>query len=447
MNKLTFRLVLLSVCICLTTFVIAQPPKFKAPVVTINDARLSPPREIPHNNPLPFELKKRSRPFKLIGAENVTASSTSIFSIADNEFKRKDFETDDLPRLKRLLEKAHSNNGTYGGGGCTVYLPSGDYILSDTLEAHDLGCTRIIGEGTGTRIIYNGPAEKPILSITQCYRCEFRGFILATYIKNTKCGIQISNAASGTPGTWVSSACRFDDVHIGAFGTGDMAYGINIDNITNGGPDWNNEHHRFTRVICGNYYVAGCRLYGSNVHATVFDGCELVGSSHDPAAPYGILAEYASFFYWRHGFMYGHSGYDFYLGAFQVLVSIIEFNGEKSEGFVFGGGMTGAPMPIKIENCRWDGLPKEGKPVVLILQPGPVTMRDNRITGILNAVWPQFQMGTFWPGSYTFENNFIASNNDDFPPNIRLKGAWGKVRDSGNIWQRKDGQYQLTPEP
>jgi hypothetical protein len=368
--------------------------------------------------------------------------------VSAGEFRRRPGEDSDSSRLARALEELSASDGLYGPGGCEFVLPPGDYDLSDTLSFRNLGSVYVSGSGTGTRLRYRGPPNRPCVTVAGCYRCEFSRLTLST-AGPASCGILVTNPAPGQPG-WVTSACRFADLHLTAEGGGEYDVGVNVDNTALGGPDANDEDHVFDSVVVGNYKTAAFRQSGSNVHQITYRDCKALGSTHSPPGRYGVLAAYSCFFTWERGFMHGHAAADFMLADFQATVRIRDFNGENSAAFLLTGGPTGAPLPVVVEGGRWDGLPgpptaTDARPVIMVLNPGPCSIRGMRFVS-LNGNWPLVSMGTWGgvPGSYEFSRNHV------FCPQAKSKPGplwgvvpWGSINTSGNVVQWGTGEYDV----
>jgi hypothetical protein len=438
------------VCVLVSTVAAHRYAKPRPPHATRLAAPALAPWQPPADGPSAWAFLQRKLKAPRVGqsAEPPLAGERPRveFSLAD--YPRRDnpdfhaeLEVDDLPRFRRLLADVAASSALYGPGGVGVYIPPGDYFVGDTLEITGLGGVRFHGSFLGSRVYYTGPAGRPAVLVAQCFRCTFEDLCFFTTTKGTSHGLLVTNLP-GDHG-WVSSACLFRNLIVGVAGGGggDVEKAVSIDNTARGGGDTNNEHHRFERVLVSGYSRCGFHQLGSNVHAIVYDGCECYGDSHEPHGQYGLECEYGCFFRWQNGFMTRHAGYDFQLSDFMVGVSIDGFNGEWSEGFIRGNGVTGSPMPIAVANCRWDGVPVAGKSAVQILQPGPLRVQSCRISS-LTGVWPIVGLGTFVPYGAVLECNHIVNLSDPAPPSasvFQIGGPNASVREFANIHQSGGG--------
>ncbi len=373
-----------------------------------------------------------------------------VLSAAD--YPRQAGEEDDTARLRRLLADACKLDGLYGPGGATVYLPPGVYTVSDTLELYNVGTLVLRGERMSSRILYTGPAGKPVFDLVQTYRCRVEDLTVFTKTVGTAAAFRVCNRGpKDPPATWTTTTCEWWRVHVASAEGGDYVNAWDLNSTARGGADANNEHHRFHSCTVGNYVNSAWHIKGSNLHGCFWDGCEATGQSHNPPAKWCVDAEYGSYVRWAGGYTNGHSHGVFHLGSFQMLVDINGHNSENETRLVVGEGPTGAPMPITLRNCRCDCTPPADGLVVWVKQPGPLTISGNRFVS-LNRNRPGVRVESFAGGSVIFEGNYISAQKapDPVASALQVSGPF-RVRDSRtNVYQKKNNafvQFGNDPPP
>lgn len=344
--------------------------------------------------------------------------------------------------LQDWIDKACRLDGFYGPACGTLHVPPGEYRTTDTLAVGSVAGLRLSGDGLATRIVYDGPPGRPVVELRSSAHCDLSGLTLFTKTPGTAAAVRVTNNGPGDPSPgWAGSCNDFSRLFAGAYpgtpGSYAVAYDLNI--TARGGPDQNNDFPAFRRCTAANYSYAGWRVLGANLHGTRLDNCQALGQG---AGKYGICCDYGSFASVEGGYFNGHTESDVAALDFQMVVVIRYLRSEGSARLFLAGGPTGAPLPVDITGCVWDGDPREGEFVVDNLNPGPFVFHANTVRS-RNGVNPRMRLWGLGPVSASVRSHF-AGGTFTAPA---VGNSPGAVEASGCLHQQPDGSVVLAPVP
>ncbi len=354
--------------------------------------------------------------------------------------------------------------GRYGSG--VAYLPKGKYRITAPLRVYYAESLRVVGEGLASWIFYDGPTGQPVWDLRQCRACRWHDLTVMSNTGRTALAAfrQANQKPNYTPNPKPdidvaippfppeNSVCEWHNVRVGG-AYGGFTYGWDIDTAAVGDTvGGNNEEHKWFSCQAYGYGTAAFRLNGANTLGCRFHDCLMDGESNfQPSAPYGVLCEYASHFYWYGGFGGYHTGADFNVRNQLIQASIERWNSENSARLFLTGppdlsGRNLNVIPTTIRDCRWVGNVPDDQEFIQFLCAGPLTVVGNYF-----ATWKdntrelriRFNPFPYSPGGSTsggviHEGNSYTLNTD--PTNsaiLDFTGGSAKIRDSTtNVYTR-----------
>lgn len=362
----------------------------------------------------------------------VIAVSLVALDVADAQLRRRTVVRDVAPVPVVTLPTV---------SGQTVQLPDGDVTLTTPLRLADLDKATLRG-GIHTRLLYAGPPTRAVVEFARCGWCTLRDVDIVVQAPGVDAAVLVTNLPGGTaPDGRVSTANVCERVRVMDSGNGKAAkHGFSVDSYAAGGPDSNNDNHRFLDCQVLSYTESGYYVDGGQAHGLVFNNCY----SHDAAGRGGIglWAKGCVYFEW-HGGGATANDCDFRLGWPPTKATIDQFDGEQSKQFLVTDHF-GDAWPISMTGVRWDGLPVAGVPVIDCYGGGPVTLRSSTFGGI-NGVCPTFRFDGWsgpglTPGSVDLFGVLIRQHGGTMPtgPIATCPVRW-EVRSTGFRYQ------QVTP--
>jgi len=278
------------------------------------------------------------------------------------------------------VEVAPTTAWVYGPAGGITQLPAGDVTLTDTLVIENQFGPTIQGAGRfRTRIIWKGPAGKPVIAFRSCDRPVLQDLTIHCF---TPCRSVVCISTSPKPSVTNTAAliqrCWFEC-------SNNANECIEINNVADGGSDNNGEHHRVSDCQINDFKKNGVGIYCSQSHRCVIENCQFKTSSTPGAV--GVYARVGS------QTMRGCSGYGLdlvFYGSDQFAGAgvVTDNNFENCKRFIFCGVPNATWI---VERNRCDGmLPyvcnygDNEKVAVRLTASGSTTFRDN-IFGCYNG--------------------------------------------------------------
>jgi hypothetical protein len=285
---------------------------------------------------------------------------------------------DDTAAFQAAIDAAWwPNPGQYYGR--TVFIPYGQYLISDTLDvAGAKQGFRMMGEGRfGTQLVWDGPAGIPFLRLNSQSQAQLSDFTMhGTSAAPPSEMIYFDY----TPVQQASFGHRLSNILIDSYGNGGFDYGIRFN-----GTYGNNSEVVYEDVLIFRFIEAGVSLEGTQQKAHNFYGCNINGL-WDSVTPgvnggkYGINCVQGSFL-WYGGGMGGCSLAGFYVPANNDPVIIDGCQSENCYRFYDGGAAgTSFNSPTTIRNSRLDSTPLSATDgYVRFAGPGPYIFENSSI--------------------------------------------------------------------
>lgn len=167
--------------------------------------------------------------------------------------------TDDTAAIQAAIDAAISSTGGYAAG-TTVWLPPGQYKITDTVTIADVNGLVVRGSGVATAVLWSGTwvaqTYAAAFSIESSQNCEISDFTLQASTRGSV-GFRLTSQSGGA---YVSGKNRIRNVAIGAgFDEPILVGGTDA----GAGIDSNNDHHVFENVE-----IQGYRRYGVRIDNT-----------------------------------------------------------------------------------------------------------------------------------------------------------------------------------
>jgi len=113
--------------------------------------------------------------------------------------------TDDTPAIQRVLDTVGDKFTLYAGDQDTIYFPAGTYRITNTLRVGGKVLrthgTVLIGNGRDTRLVWNGPVDKPMLASDGLTYARYEGLV---FDGNNTAGVGIFHPNKG-----FTTECRY----------------------------------------------------------------------------------------------------------------------------------------------------------------------------------------------------------------------------------------------
>ncbi|MEO1301895.1 MAG: glycosyl hydrolase family 28-related protein [Myxococcota bacterium] len=269
-----------------------------------------------------------------------------------------------------------------GMGGVVVFLPSGSYILSESLRLNSQGSVLLHGEGSSneTRLHWVGPDDRPALMLDELRESVF-GYFSIRAERPLLTGIEIRTR----PPLPVATNLGFYDVAVDGGRESYLGYGIRVrpghvitEQRKIESYAHNNEAHFFSGCSVRGYREAAYSIEHGQAKTMHFLNSSFDGYGRGRV---GVSTNYGAqrgSFKWYGGRGGNNAIADFELGAPTdfILVRDGVFSGSKT---FLSKPQFSSPWSVSVLNNRWTGKPG-GKNVVLIdlgFSPGPVRILGN----------------------------------------------------------------------
>jgi len=327
----------------------------------------------------------------------------------------------------------------YGPAGGVTQLPAGDITLTDTLVIENQFGPVVQGAGRFlTRIIWKGPAGKPVIAFRSCNHPILQDLTVHCF---TPCRSVVCLSTSSAPTVTNTAAliqrCWFEC-------SNNATDCIEINNNADGGSDNNGEQHRISDCQINDFKRNGVGIYSTQSHKCEITHCQ-IKTANKPGTT-GVYARYGS-------------------------QTIDHCNGGGLDLVVYASDQFAGSCQIinnNFENCK--------RFVDCRLPSGQWIITNNRCDGMLpyplkDNVMDEAAVFCHANGFTRFENNFFASNNGNqiqimFGGNVgldfignRFNGqpkvnvAWSDPINNkewtwrGNTWQNSAGVNTAISRP
>jgi hypothetical protein len=328
--------------------------------------------------------------------------------------------------------------------GATVFIPKGNYKITQLLLVKNVYGLRIIGDGIGaTRLYWAGNNTLAMFAFQNTQSCSMESLTIEAQ-EVLHAGVRIGRleAPNGPPANITPTSALFRRVHIRG-GGGRLRFGFYMAPYTGAQPDEappvaegtykdeNNEHHVFLECVVVDYTDAGWVIGHSQSKTHRMLNCGFSGypGSESAAAGKNGVRCVAGSFSWFNGGGGQNAASDFLLQNATDPIDIKGGDFENSARLLHITGPTGAPWAVRIENTRWDSfnLPPDRK-MIMQWGPGPLTLVGNQF-GADNGRPPRIWIyGGVEVCHLICEGNDFANKNSSLESPFEIDNTAGHVK-------------------
>lgn len=314
-----------------------------------------------------------------------------------------DGTTDDTVAIQAALNAATSL------GNSSVYIPSGDFIITSTLILSGATGVKLHGGGLESRLLWKGNATGPLLYLksvgfADVSDLKFQAYSTSFPIANMIIQEQLPLGS----GVNASTSNTYDNLLIDGLGV--MTQGIYLKGDVT---DANNDFNTFNHLFVGGYTEAGVVLQGANCFNNYFFNCQIAGQR---TGNYGIKATTGAGGQAGHYCVYGgaclgHLTADFYLQTRCAQPIVLDnVYSEGSERLFKSVTGIGSCVGIIFRGVQWASDSTTAADWIILLGlPGPVLIDScvfgTEFTKNLRILW-SYSSGFFAP-SFEVRNTRI----------------------------------------
>ena len=334
--------------------------------------------------------------------------------------------TDDTAALQAAVDDARI--GTVGG---ILRMPDGGIcMLSDTIHVENVNGLLFEGNGVEFRWIPGNIVD--MFNFSDARECLMQN--LKVLVSPSTPVDDVISLENGAGAVITPTHNSFKHVYIQCT-NGGCVNGIHM--ALGPGGDANNDFNVFEHVAVNNPAEASAQIdHSQSKHNQFLDFNTYNGK-------YGIRTYPAGSFRSERTVGGGHSVTNFHVEAATDVMSITDFNFERSARFLVTGGPTiNGTSPMIISGGRWanDAIAEDGK-IIIYQFPGPLTLMNNffirsSVPKPLSIYW-----NTYNPvnGTFTAIGNYIASTLEE-----PFVGKLPTCR-TGNMVVHADGLLKALP--
>lgn len=295
--------------------------------------------------------------------------------------------------------------------GGHIFIPGGEYEISDTISISSVQGLRLAGEGTNTKLLWVGSDDRPAFELVDCRNCVISDLQIETS-SNLQIGFRLYRSASATVVPKDNTLAN-----IWMQGVSGMLYtAIQIGGT--GATDQNNDFHTFYNVVVNNYrdYGVDGSQQASQSYGNVFINCQFLGVAGTSLSSY-YCGDGAGFHFNIFGGMtYGNSA-DFHLGRTYQPYLVYGVTGEGSKRLLYCNH--GTYVQARFEGGRWSGenLHTDNDAVLFV---GGISQLEINQYSIGDGQSPTGVLNLNIDGDFAIHNSRIYSTNitpfsSDFP--------------------------------